>query len=48
METRVLSSANAVLNEAAIQSVRRSTFAPGIKDGARVKSWTAVRVDFKL
>jgi len=48
VETRVLSSVNPILNEAAAQSVRRSTFTPGTKDGARVKSWTPVRVDFKL
>jgi len=36
------------INEAAQQAVRRSTFAPGMKDGVRVKSWTTVRVDFKL
>jgi TonB family protein len=48
VETRVLSSANPVLNDAAVQSVRRSTFNPGMKDGVRVKSWTPVRVDFKL
>jgi hypothetical protein len=36
------------LTEAADQSVRRSTYAPGEKDGVRVKSWTTVAVDFKL
>jgi TonB family protein len=36
------------INEAAQQAVRRSSFAPGMKDGVRVKSWTTVRVDFKL
>jgi TonB family protein len=36
------------LNEAAQQAVRRSVFAPGTKDGVRVKSWTMVRIDFKL
>jgi len=48
LETRVVSGPQAVLNEAAQQSIRRSTFAPGEKDGVRVKSWTNVRVDFKL
>ena len=47
-DTRIVSTANPILNEAALQSVRRSTFLPGTKDGARVKSWTAVRVEFKL
>jgi len=36
------------INEAAQQAVRRSSFAAGTKDGVRVKSWTTVRVDFKL
>jgi TonB family protein len=48
LETRVVSGPQAVLNEAAQQSVRRSTFSAGEKDGVRVKSWTNVRVDFKL
>jgi TonB family protein len=48
IDTRVLSSASAILNEAAVQSIRRSSFSPGTKDGVRVKSWTAVRVEFKL
>jgi protein TonB len=48
LETRVVSGPQAVLNEAAQQSIRRSTFAAGEKDGVRVKSWTNVRVDFKL
>ena len=48
VETKILSSASTILNEAAVQSVRRSTFTPGSKDGVRVKSWTPVRVEFKL
>jgi len=48
METRVVNGAQAVLNDAAQQSIRRSTFSPGEKDGVRVKTWTNVRVDFKL
>ncbi|MEK6371548.1 MAG: TonB family protein [Acidobacteriota bacterium] len=48
VDTRIISTANPILNDAAVQSVRRSTFAPGSKDGARVRSWTAVRVEFKL
>jgi len=36
------------LNDAAVQSVRRSSFAAGVKDGAHVKSWLAVGVTFKL
>jgi TonB family protein len=48
IETRIVSSANPILNDAAVQSVRRSTFSPGSKDGARVRSWTTVRVEFKL
>ena len=35
------------LNEAAQQTMRRSTFAPATKDGVRVKSWLTVPVDFK-
>jgi TonB family protein len=36
------------LTEAAVQSVRRSGFSPGSKDGVRVKSWVPVSVSFKL
>ena len=36
------------LNEAAVQTMRRSTFAPGTKDGVRVKSYVTVPIEFKL
>jgi TonB family protein len=36
------------LNEAAEQAMRRSQFAPGMKDGVRVKSWITVPVEFRL
>lgn len=36
------------LNEAAEQAMRRSSFAPGTKDGVRVKAWITVPVEFKL
>ncbi|HEX6084075.1 MAG TPA: TonB family protein [Thermoanaerobaculia bacterium] len=36
------------LNEAAVQAMRRSSFAPATKDGVRVKSYVTVPVDFKL
>jgi TonB family protein len=48
LDTRIVRGAQMGLTEAADQSVRRSTFAPGLKDGVRVKSWTTVSVDFKL
>jgi len=48
LETRVVKGGQLGLTEAADQSIRRSTFAPGEKDGVRVKSWTTVAVDFKL
>ena len=49
LETRIIIGVKGSgLNEAAEQSIRRSTFAPGMKDGVRVKSWATVRVDFKL
>jgi TonB family protein len=48
LETRIVRGAGMGLNEAADQSIRRSTFAPGEKDGVRVKSWTTVSVDLKL
>jgi TonB family protein len=48
IDTRILTTASSLLNDAAVNSVRRSTFTPGSKDGVRVKSWTPVRVDFKL
>ena len=36
------------LNEAAIQAMRRSSFAPAMKDGVRVRSHITVPVEFKL
>jgi TonB family protein len=48
LETKIITGAPMGLSEAADQSIRRSTFAPGEKDGVKVKSWTTVRVDFKL
>jgi len=48
LETKIIRGGAMGLNEAADQSIRRSTFAPGQKDGVRVKSWTTVSVDFKL
>ena len=48
LETKIIRGGAMGLTEAADQSVRRSTFAPGEKDGVRVKSWTTVSVEFKL
>jgi TonB family protein len=36
------------LNEAAVSAMRRSSFAPGTKDGVKVKAWVTVPVEFKL
>jgi len=36
------------LTEAAVQTVKRSGFSPGTKDGVRVKSWIPVTINFKL
>jgi TonB family protein len=36
------------LSGSAEQSVRRSSFAPGMKDGVRVRSWLPVGIAFKL
>jgi TonB family protein len=36
------------LNEAAVQTMRRSSFSPATKDGVRVKSYVTVPVEFKL
>lgn len=36
------------LNEAAVQTMRRSSFAPAMKDGVRVRSWVTVPIEFKL
>jgi TonB family protein len=36
------------LNEAAVQAMRRSAFAPAMKDGVRVRSSLTVPVEFKL
>jgi TonB family protein len=50
LDTKIISGVNRPvgINEAAQQTVRRSSFTPGVKDGVHVKSWTTVRVDFKL
>jgi TonB family protein len=50
LDARVLSGVNRPvgINEAALQAVRNSTFAPGTKENVRVKSWTTVVVAFKL
>jgi TonB family protein len=48
IDTRVIRSVSPILNNAAVDSIKRSTFNPGTKDGVRVKSWTTVSVDFKL
>jgi protein TonB len=50
LEVRILRGVNRPvgLNEAAEQAMRRSSFAPGTKDGVRVKSWLTVPVEFKL
>jgi TonB family protein len=48
IDTRVIRSVSPILNNAAVDSIKRSTFTPGTKDGVRVKSWTTVSVDFKL
>jgi TonB family protein len=50
LDTKIISGVNRPvgINEAAQQTIRRSSFTPGMKDGVRVKSWTTVRVDFKL
>ena len=36
------------LNEAAAAAMRRSSFAPGTKDGVKVRAWITVPVEFKL
>ncbi|HET7710962.1 MAG TPA: TonB family protein [Thermoanaerobaculia bacterium] len=36
------------LTEAAVATVRRSSFSPGTKDGVRVKMWIPVELNFKL
>ncbi len=48
LDVKVLRGRPAGLDEAAMQIIRRSTFAPPTKDGVRVKAWTTVPVDFKL
>jgi protein TonB len=50
LDAKIISGVNRPvgINEAALQTIRRSSFAPGSKDGVHVKSWTTVRVDFKL
>jgi protein TonB len=50
MDVKVIRGANLPggLADAAVQAMRRSTFAPGTKDGVRVKSYVTVPVDFKL
>jgi TonB family protein len=50
LEVRILRGINRPvgLNEAAEQAMRRSSFAPAMKDGVRVRSWLTVPVEFKL
>jgi len=50
LEIRILRGINRSvgLNEAAEQTMHRSTFAPAMKDGVHVRSWLTVPVDFKL
>jgi TonB family protein len=50
LEVRILRGVSQAvgLNEAAERIARTSTYAPGTKDGVRVKSWATVPVDFKL
>ncbi|HYI07789.1 MAG TPA: TonB family protein [Thermoanaerobaculia bacterium] len=49
LEVRILRGLNRFgMDEAAEQAMRRSTFAPAMKDGVRVRSWITVPVDFKL
>lgn len=50
LEVRVLRGVNLPvgLNEAAVQTIRRSGFAPGQKDGVRVRTWLTVPIEFRL
>jgi protein TonB len=50
LDAKVLSGVNRPvgINESALQAVRNSSFAPGLKESVRVKSWTTVVVAFKL
>ena len=50
LEVRVIRGVNAPvgLNEAAVQAMRRSSFAPAMKDGVRVRSYITVPIEFKL
>ncbi len=50
MDVRVIRGINRPvgLNEAAEQTMRRSTFSAGSVDGVRVKAWVTVPVEFKL
>ncbi|MGZ5444377.1 MAG: TonB family protein [Thermoanaerobaculia bacterium] len=50
LDVRVIRGVNTPvgLNEAAVQAMRRSTFAPATKDGVRVRSYITVPIEFKL
>ncbi|HET7436620.1 MAG TPA: TonB family protein [Thermoanaerobaculia bacterium] len=50
LEVRVLRGVNRPggLNEAAVDTMKRSSFAPATKDGVRVKAWITIPIDFKL
>ncbi|HET8772572.1 MAG TPA: TonB family protein [Thermoanaerobaculia bacterium] len=49
LDVRVIRGVNGPgFNEAAVQAMRRSTFAPAMKDGVRVRSYLTVPVEFKL
>ncbi|HVT43153.1 MAG TPA: TonB family protein [Thermoanaerobaculia bacterium] len=47
LETRILRGIP-LLNDAALQAVRRSKFRPGTKDGVRVKAYKTMTVPFRL
>ncbi len=50
LDVRVIRGVNTPvgLNEAAVQAMRRSSFAPAMKDGVRVRSYITVPIEFKL
>jgi TonB family protein len=49
LDVRVIRGVNGPgLNDAAVQAMRRSSFAPAQKDGVRVRSYLTVPVEFKL
>lgn len=48
LDVKVVESDNQLLNEAAVDAVRQTTFVPAIQNGAPVTCWTRIPIAFRL